>query len=120
MPRNNRNWTPDDEKRLLQLIAEGKSFAAIAKELAAPKRQSRQGLAPSDIVLIKERPAMKVTWNDVGNIQEPGKFPFRDGTIDVTFAEIAIWKKAPDAQFQLMRKNPIQGTVAYVLGKQIV
>lgn len=62
---------------------------------------------------------MNVSWNDVNQVQEPGQFPFRDGTIDVTFAEIAIWKLQPDAQFQLMRKNPIQGQIAYVLGKRI-
>jgi DNA-binding NarL/FixJ family response regulator len=33
MPRNNRNWTHEDEEKLLQLIAEGKSFAVISKEL---------------------------------------------------------------------------------------
>jgi hypothetical protein len=32
--------------------------------------------------------------------------PFRDGTISVTFAEIAIWQKSPNTQFQLLRKSP--------------
>jgi hypothetical protein len=62
---------------------------------------------------------MNVSWDDLNCVQEPGRLPFRDGTIDVSFAEIAIWKKKPDVQFQLMRKNPIQGQVAYALGKQI-
>jgi hypothetical protein len=43
----------------------------------------------------------------------------RDGTITVTFVEIAVWKKEPDAQFQLMIKNPIQGQISYVLGKRV-
>jgi len=64
---------------------------------------------------------MNVTWEDVGHVQKPGRFPFRDGTIDVSFAEIAIWKEKPAAQFQLMRKNnPPPGTpIPYVLGKQV-
>ncbi len=33
MPRNNRNWTPDEEKRMVDLLATGKSMAAVAKEL---------------------------------------------------------------------------------------
>jgi hypothetical protein len=40
-------------------------------------------------------------------------------TISVTFAEVAIWKKNPDAQFRLMRKHPIQSAFKYVLGRQI-
>jgi hypothetical protein len=62
---------------------------------------------------------MNISWNDLNNVQEAGDYPFRDGTITVTFAEVAIWKKNPGAQFQLMRKHPIQGAFRYALGKQI-
>ena len=63
--------------------------------------------------------AMNLSWDDLNNVQEAGDYPFRDGTITVAFAEIAIWKKNPAAKFQLMRKYPIQGAFKYVLGKQI-
>jgi hypothetical protein len=33
--------------------------------------------------------------------------------------EIAVWRLEPDAKFQLMRKNPIQRRIGYVLGKKI-
>jgi len=33
MPRNNRNWSPNEEGLLLQMAADGKSFSLIAKEL---------------------------------------------------------------------------------------
>ena len=62
---------------------------------------------------------MNVTWSDLNNVQEAGEYPFRDGTISVTFAEVAIWKLNPAAQFQLMRKHPIQVRINYVLGKQM-
>lgn len=62
---------------------------------------------------------MNVSWTDLNNVQEAGEYPFRDGTISVTFAEVAIWKRNPGAQFRLMRKYPIQGAFKYVLGKQI-
>jgi hypothetical protein len=62
---------------------------------------------------------MNISWSDLNNVQEAGDYPFRDGTISVTFAEVAIWKKNPAAQFQLMRKYPIQGPFRYVLGRQI-
>jgi hypothetical protein len=55
---------------------------------------------------------MNVSWNDLNNVDQAGEYPFRDGTITVTFAEIAVWKKEPDAQFQLMRKNPIHGQIS--------
>jgi hypothetical protein len=51
---------------------------------------------------------MNISWRDLNNVQEAGDYPFRDGTISVTFAEVAIWKNDPSAQFQLMRKHPIQ------------
>jgi hypothetical protein len=62
---------------------------------------------------------MNVSRSDLNNIDQPGEYPFRDGTITVTFAEIAVWKLEPDAQFVLMRKNPIQRQISYVLGKKI-
>ena len=62
---------------------------------------------------------MNVSWSDLNNVDQAGEYPFRDGTITVTFAEIAVWKKEPDARFQLMRKNPIQGQISYVLGRRV-
>jgi hypothetical protein len=62
---------------------------------------------------------MNVSWSDLNNVDQAGEYPFRDGTITVTFVEIAVWKKEPDAQFQLMRKNPIQGPISYVLGRRV-
>jgi hypothetical protein len=62
---------------------------------------------------------MHVSWSDVGSVQEPGDYPFRDGTITVTFAELSIWKMKPDSRFRLMRKHPIQGFMRYVLGQEI-
>ena len=62
---------------------------------------------------------MNVSWNNLKNVQEAGDYPFRDGTITITFADVAIWKRNPDAQFQLMRKHPLQGTFRYTLGRQI-
>jgi len=61
---------------------------------------------------------MNVSWGDVNNVQDAGEYPFRDGMITVTFAEVAIWKAKPDAQFQLMRKHPIKDRIGYVLGAQ--
>jgi hypothetical protein len=61
---------------------------------------------------------MYISWNDLNNVQEPGDYPFRDGTITVTFAEIATWKSRPGVLFQLMRKYPLQGPFSYALGKQ--
>jgi hypothetical protein len=61
---------------------------------------------------------MNISWSDLNNVQEPGEYPFRDGTINVTFSELATWKKNPNVQFRLMRVHPIQGLFKYVLGQQ--
>jgi hypothetical protein len=62
---------------------------------------------------------MDVSWSDLNHVQQAGDHPFRDGTINVTFAEIAIWKENPSAQFQLMRLHPTQSAAKYVLGRQL-
>jgi hypothetical protein len=62
---------------------------------------------------------MNVSWSDLNSVREVGDHPYRDGTINVTFAELAIWKNNPDARFQLMRKHPIQSVPGYVLGKRV-
>jgi hypothetical protein len=35
---------------------------------------------------------MNVSWSDLNNVQQAGDYSFRDGTITVTFAEVAIWR----------------------------
>jgi hypothetical protein len=63
--------------------------------------------------------AMRICWSDLDNVQSAGTYPFRDGLITVTFAELAVWKTAPNTAFRLMRKHPIiSGAPHYVLGEQ--
>jgi hypothetical protein len=61
--------------------------------------------------------AMKVARSDLNNVQEAGRYLFPDGFITVLENEIAVWRSHPNALFNLMRKNPIQGQIEYVLGK---
>ncbi len=60
---------------------------------------------------------MKVAWKDVNHVEAAGRYPFRDGTIDLTDREIVLWKNNPDAVFELMRKNPVRDHLEYVLGR---
>jgi len=62
---------------------------------------------------------MNLSWSDLNNAWEPGDYPYREGTITITFAELTVWKNNPGAQFQLMRKHPIKNAPAYLLGRQI-
>ena len=59
---------------------------------------------------------MKIAWSDLNNVQEPGRYPFLDGFITVLEIELAIWRRNPNARFDLMRKNPIHNEIEYVLG----
>jgi hypothetical protein len=62
---------------------------------------------------------MNLSWSDLNNAWEPGDYPYRDGTITITFAELTVWKNNPGARFQLMRKHAIKNAPAYLLGRQI-
>jgi hypothetical protein len=62
---------------------------------------------------------MNVSWDDLDRVREPGEFPFRDGMIAVTFAEIATWQQHPEALFQLMRIHPVETTPRYLLGRRV-
>jgi hypothetical protein len=62
---------------------------------------------------------VNVMWPDLNNVQEAGRYPFRDGFITVLELEIAVWRSDPNAQFQLMRKHPIREQLEYVLGSRI-
>jgi hypothetical protein len=61
---------------------------------------------------------MYISWGDLNDVREAGDYPFRDGIITVTFAEIAVLKDNPGAQFQLMRKYPLRTQARYALGQQ--
>jgi hypothetical protein len=61
----------------------------------------------------------QIAWTDLNNVREAGEFPFWDGRITISFAEIAIWKTNPHAKFRLMHKYPIQAEPQYVLGEQV-
>jgi hypothetical protein len=62
---------------------------------------------------------MNISWTDLNNVKEPGDYPFRNGTINVSFREIAVWKKNTGAQFRLMRVHPIRTVVRYILGEEV-
>ena len=79
-----------------------------------------QSLKGREQLAVRERwAAMNVSWSDLNNVQEAGDYPYRNGTITITFAELAVWKNNPSAQFQLMRKHPIRNEPAYLLGRQV-
>ena len=59
---------------------------------------------------------MKATWSDFSNVQEAGRYAFRDGFITILETEMAIWRSNPNVRFNLMRKNPIRNQIEYVLG----
>ena len=40
---------------------------------------------------------MNVSWSDLNNVREVGDYPFRDGTINVTFAELGEAESRFDA-----------------------
>lgn len=45
----------------------------------------------------------KVTWQQVGQVTEPGRYMFRFGWLTVTAADLAVWEQFPDASFTLVK-----------------
>jgi hypothetical protein len=62
---------------------------------------------------------MNIGWHDLNQITEAGRYPFRDGLIEVLEIEIACWRENPIALFRLMRKNSTRGGIEYVLGEMV-
>jgi hypothetical protein len=60
---------------------------------------------------------MNIAWQGLGDVTEAGRYPFRDGTIEVPEIEIARWRKSPDTVFRLMRKKSVCERIEYVLGE---
>ena len=52
----------------------------------------------------RERLAVnKVTWQQAGHVNEPGRYMFRFGWLTVTADDLAIWTQFPDASFALVK-----------------
>jgi hypothetical protein len=45
----------------------------------------------------------KVTWQQAGHVNEPGRYMFRFGWLTVTADDLAIWTQFPDASFALVK-----------------
>jgi hypothetical protein len=50
-------------------------------------------------------PINKVTWSQVGQVDEPGRYMFTFGWLTVTAEDLAIWETYPDAAFTLVPKG---------------
>jgi len=59
---------------------------------------------------------MKVTWQKVGRVTEPGRYMFTVGWVTIAAADLAIWQQFPDASFALVRLPSDDGTDEYHLG----
>jgi hypothetical protein len=46
----------------------------------------------------------KVTWKQVGEVEEPGRYNYRFGWLTITAEDIAIWEQFPLASFTLVRQ----------------
>jgi hypothetical protein len=43
----------------------------------------------------------RVSWSDVGNIKEPGRYMFKFGWVTITADDLAMWSQFPGASFAL-------------------
>ena len=61
-------------------------------------------------------PASKVTWTQVGQVTEPGRYMFKFGWLVVTAEDLDIWKQFPAAAFTLVPTEPSEDREEYRLG----
>jgi hypothetical protein len=60
------------------------------------------GLGKKEVKL----PVHKVTWQQVGHVNEPGRYIFRFGWLTIAPDDLAIWAQYPDASFTLVQMPP--------------
>jgi hypothetical protein len=49
-------------------------------------------------------PVNKVTWKQVGDVKEPGRYMYNFGWVTITPADLAIWELFPGATFTLVHQ----------------
>jgi hypothetical protein len=57
----------------------------------------------------------RVSWKQVGAVQEPGRYMLRFGWVTVTADDLQVWSLFPDATFALY-EVPGEGQDEYRLG----
>lgn len=58
----------------------------------------------------------KVTKAQVGGVTEPGRYLFTFGWLTITAADLAVWKRFPDAAFTLVVQPGSEAVEEYRLG----
>jgi hypothetical protein len=58
----------------------------------------------------------KVTRAQVGGVTEPGRYLFTFGWLTITDADLAVWKRFPDAAFTLVAQSGADAAEEYRLG----
>ena len=58
----------------------------------------------------------KVTWAQVGRVAESGRYLFTFGWLTITDADLAVWRRYPDAAFTLVGQSPTEAVEEYRLG----
>jgi hypothetical protein len=58
----------------------------------------------------------RVSWKQVGLVQEPGRYMLRFGWVTVTAEDLAIWTQFPEATFALYEVPGAEKSNEYRLG----
>jgi hypothetical protein len=74
------------------------SFSEIATLLAEAKSDA---MAP--IGLTAPSPVNKITWAQIGRVEEPGRHKLNFGWLIVTDEDLVVWRAFPNAAFTLFR-----------------
>jgi hypothetical protein len=86
---------------------------------ANPHRNDRKRPAPlgrAGAEGEREMIAGKVTWAQVGEVAEPGRYMFKFGWLTITAEDLVVWKQFPSAMFTLVPIEPSEDGEEYRLG----
>ena len=103
-----------DQGALLLTFGQARDYSGfIRANLACPLHFK----GASDVI---DSGAHKITWTQVGRVTEPGRYLFTFGWLTITEADLAIWKKFPDASFTLVVQSASEAAEEYRLGAFVI
>jgi hypothetical protein len=75
-----------------------KGVAAMAASVVSAREATATRPVP-----VPNSPISKISWPQVGRVNEPGRYMFRFGFLTITAEDLAIWRQHPTADFTLLR-----------------
>ena len=100
------------------LISIVSSWSQIKRDSLSSKRERALAGGPRRRRHVFDPEVHKVSWQQVGRVNEPGRYLFTFGWLTIKLEDIMIWQRFPDAIFTrvIQRANDETDGVEFHLG----